>query len=206
MFTATGDEPFRNKAAVLHLSAPDYATPDVQHFEALMPRPQVRSGLLHTGTVLAPGGPRLHDLQAASVCIAPVHGCAESEFPTAAQHPLTGVQLNLRVCWAAVQGAVYYDVASMSSDSETEEGSGMHSQDTVSCSSVGQPEASQASPSRDTATSQQATSQQAATAAGAQQQPDHSQPSAVAAAVFGAAAVGQGNPSSKRRKATSKHS
>jgi hypothetical protein len=46
MFTAPEDEPFRNQAAVLHLTAPDYATPDVQHFEALMPRPPVSICLL----------------------------------------------------------------------------------------------------------------------------------------------------------------
>jgi hypothetical protein len=41
-FIADGDERYHNKAAVLHLSAPDYATPQVESFEAVLPRPQVR--------------------------------------------------------------------------------------------------------------------------------------------------------------------
>lgn len=41
MFQAPCDERFHNKAAVLHLTAPDYATPDVQTFDAVLPRPKV---------------------------------------------------------------------------------------------------------------------------------------------------------------------
>lgn len=41
MFSAPGDERYRNKAAVVHLSVPDYATPEVHTFEAVLPRPQV---------------------------------------------------------------------------------------------------------------------------------------------------------------------
>lgn len=33
---------FNNKAAVVHLCAPDYDQPEVQQFEAALPRPQVR--------------------------------------------------------------------------------------------------------------------------------------------------------------------
>ena len=41
MHQAAGEEPFRNQGSVIHLSLPDYATPDVQHFDAVMPRPPV---------------------------------------------------------------------------------------------------------------------------------------------------------------------
>jgi len=41
MFSAPGEERYNNKAAVLHLSVPDYATPEVHTFEAVLPRPQV---------------------------------------------------------------------------------------------------------------------------------------------------------------------
>lgn len=41
MHQAEGEEPFHNKGSVIHLTSPDYATPDVQHFEAVSPRPPV---------------------------------------------------------------------------------------------------------------------------------------------------------------------
>lgn len=41
MHTPKDEQPFHNKGAVLHLTAPDYATPDVQQFEAVLPRPPV---------------------------------------------------------------------------------------------------------------------------------------------------------------------
>lgn len=41
MFSAAGEEPFHNKAAIVHLSAPEYAEPEVLIFEAVLPRPQV---------------------------------------------------------------------------------------------------------------------------------------------------------------------
>lgn len=44
-FIADGDDRYHNKAAVLHLTAPDYATPQVDSFEAVLPRPQVRLGV-----------------------------------------------------------------------------------------------------------------------------------------------------------------
>lgn len=40
-FAAEGEERYHNRAAVLHLSAPDYATPAVESFEAVLPRPEV---------------------------------------------------------------------------------------------------------------------------------------------------------------------
>lgn len=40
-FIADGEDRYHNKAAVLHLTAPDYATPQVESFEAVLPRPQV---------------------------------------------------------------------------------------------------------------------------------------------------------------------
>jgi hypothetical protein len=40
-FIADGEDRYHNKAAVLHLTAPDYATPRVESFEAVLPRPQV---------------------------------------------------------------------------------------------------------------------------------------------------------------------
>jgi hypothetical protein len=115
---------------------------------------------------------------------------------------------------------VYYDVVSMSSESETEDGSGLQSQDTVSSSSVGKPDTSQASPSKDTATSQQATSkqatskqpssqqptsQEAASPAATQQDPDHTGGSAAAKAVFGIIAA-PSKLSSKRHKPSCKRS
>ncbi|WIA10473.1 hypothetical protein OEZ85_010664 [Tetradesmus obliquus] len=39
-FAAEGEERYHNRAAVLHLSAPDYATPAVESFEAVLPRPE----------------------------------------------------------------------------------------------------------------------------------------------------------------------
>ncbi|KAF6259550.1 Metallo-dependent phosphatase-like protein [Scenedesmus sp. NREL 46B-D3] len=39
-FAADGEERYHNRAAVLHLTAPDYATPAVDSFEAVLPRPQ----------------------------------------------------------------------------------------------------------------------------------------------------------------------
>jgi hypothetical protein len=42
-FMAEGEERYHNRAAVLHLSAPDYATPAVDSFEAVLPRPHVSS-------------------------------------------------------------------------------------------------------------------------------------------------------------------
>jgi hypothetical protein len=41
MHQAKGVEPFRNKGSLIRLTSPDYATPDVQQFEAVMPRPKV---------------------------------------------------------------------------------------------------------------------------------------------------------------------
>jgi hypothetical protein len=41
---ADGEERYHNRAAVLHLSAPDYATPAVDSFEAVLPRPHVSRG------------------------------------------------------------------------------------------------------------------------------------------------------------------
>lgn len=40
-FIAEGEDRYHNKAAVLHLTGPDYATPRVESFEAVLPRPQV---------------------------------------------------------------------------------------------------------------------------------------------------------------------
>jgi hypothetical protein len=40
-FAADGEERYHNRAAVLHLSGPDYATPAVDSFEAVLPRPPV---------------------------------------------------------------------------------------------------------------------------------------------------------------------
>jgi hypothetical protein len=40
-FMAEGEERYRNKGAVLHLRPPDYATPLVESFEAVLPRPPV---------------------------------------------------------------------------------------------------------------------------------------------------------------------
>lgn len=52
-FMADGEERYRNRAAVLHLTAPDYATPAVDSFEAVLPRPRVstdtRLGYLAAG-------------------------------------------------------------------------------------------------------------------------------------------------------------
>jgi len=45
-FMADGEDRYHNKGAVLHLTAPDYATPQVESFEAVLPRPQVG---MHTG-------------------------------------------------------------------------------------------------------------------------------------------------------------
>jgi hypothetical protein len=41
---AVGEERYHNRAAVLHLSGPDYATPAVDSFEAVLPRPHVSRG------------------------------------------------------------------------------------------------------------------------------------------------------------------
>eukprot|EP00775_Hariotina_reticulata_P007123 gene7123-7337_t len=38
-FMAEGEQRYRNKGAVLHLRPPDYATPSVESFEAVLPRP-----------------------------------------------------------------------------------------------------------------------------------------------------------------------
>jgi hypothetical protein len=40
-FAADSEERYHNRAAVLHLTAPDYATPAVDSFEAVLPRPPV---------------------------------------------------------------------------------------------------------------------------------------------------------------------
>jgi len=40
-FMAEGEERYRNKGAVLHLRPPHYATPLVESFEAVLPRPPV---------------------------------------------------------------------------------------------------------------------------------------------------------------------
>ena len=45
-FMAEGEDRYHNKAAVLHLTAPDYATPQVESFEAVLPRPQVATARL----------------------------------------------------------------------------------------------------------------------------------------------------------------
>lgn len=45
-FMAEGEDRYRNKGAVLHLSAPDYATPQVESFEAVLPRPEVGVGMM----------------------------------------------------------------------------------------------------------------------------------------------------------------
>lgn len=42
MFSAEGETPNTNKGAVCHLTAPDYATPELCSFEAVLPRPQVK--------------------------------------------------------------------------------------------------------------------------------------------------------------------
>lgn len=42
-FIADGEDRYHNKAAVLHLTGPDYCTPQVESFEAVLPRPQVRA-------------------------------------------------------------------------------------------------------------------------------------------------------------------
>lgn len=42
-FIAEGEDRYHNKAAVLHLTGPDYSTPQVESFEAVLPRPQVES-------------------------------------------------------------------------------------------------------------------------------------------------------------------
>eukprot|EP00775_Hariotina_reticulata_P007141 gene7141-7356_t len=39
-FMAEGEQRYRNKGAVLHLRPPDYATPSVESFEAVLPRPE----------------------------------------------------------------------------------------------------------------------------------------------------------------------
>jgi hypothetical protein len=44
MHTPKDDQPFTNKGAVVHLTGPDYATPAVQQFEAVLPRPPVSAG------------------------------------------------------------------------------------------------------------------------------------------------------------------
>jgi serine/threonine-protein phosphatase 5 len=46
-FIADGEDRYHNKAAVLHLTTPDYATPQVDSFEAVLPRPQVRLRLIN---------------------------------------------------------------------------------------------------------------------------------------------------------------
>lgn len=46
MHTPKDEQPFHNKAAVVHLTGPDYANPDVQQFEAVLPRPPVSQLLL----------------------------------------------------------------------------------------------------------------------------------------------------------------
>jgi serine/threonine-protein phosphatase 5 len=40
-FLPEGEARYHNRGAVLHLSAPDYATPAVESFDAVLPRPQV---------------------------------------------------------------------------------------------------------------------------------------------------------------------
>lgn len=45
MHTPKDEQPFQNKGAVLHLAAPDYASPLVQQFEAVFPRPPLTGRL-----------------------------------------------------------------------------------------------------------------------------------------------------------------
>jgi hypothetical protein len=52
-FMADGEARYHNRAAVLHLNAPGYSTPQVESFEAVLPRPQVGRG--HCGIVCGTG-------------------------------------------------------------------------------------------------------------------------------------------------------
>lgn len=50
-FMAEGEHRHNNRAAVLHLTAPDYTTPQVESFEADLPRPQVSLCVISNGLV-----------------------------------------------------------------------------------------------------------------------------------------------------------
>lgn len=64
-FQAEGEERYANLGAVAILSAPDYATPDIQTFDAVKPRPPVRARSLRLPALIRAARMRTNTCRAA---------------------------------------------------------------------------------------------------------------------------------------------